>query len=199
MRSKTIASVAAMGLVASLLGIANLTPAYSVGESSGGVFVPVTPYRAAELTMGGGTTSTIQIRGNGRVPSTGVSAVVVDIAVTSSTATSSYLTAWPTGTPRPLGTMSFNRDNAPRSNTAIVKLGAGTGNGGKIDVYNNSGISKVYVDVQGYFTDTSDQNSNGGFVPITPTRAMDSGHWVRHQRHRPRTQRRQPRHSGHEW
>lgn len=119
--------VAVSALVAVTLSGLTIGNASAVDENTAGVFVPVTPFRAGDPTIGSGASSTFQITGQGGIPASGVTAVVVDIAATSTTATtSSFLTAWPAGEARPgIGSMFYTQANAPRSNTAIVKIGSG--------------------------------------------------------------------------
>ncbi len=153
------------------IGIQAAPSAQAVGEGNGGVYVPMTPFRAGSATIGAGAVANYQITGDGRVPA-GSSAVVVDIAVTDVTSTgSSHLTAYPTGTTRPaVSTMQYTQATAPRSNTAIVPIG----DGGRITVYNRLGSSAVHVDVQGYFTASSDEASPGGFQAVQPFRVARS-------------------------
>lgn len=171
-----IAFTITTALIGGLLATLTVTPATAVGETSGGVFVPVTPFRADSPLIAPSSTSSFQITGRGGIPTSGVSAVVVDVSVTTVTGTStpttsSYVTAWPSGATKPaFPTMYYTQDTAPRSNTAIVKVG----NDGRIDVYNHVGSARVAVDVQGYFTSTSSSTSTGGFVPINPTRVARS-------------------------
>lgn len=152
------------------------SPADAVGDTDGGTFVAVNPTRVVSATtwaggsgaFGSNETRTYQVLGQAGIPSSGVAAVVVDIAVQGTTATtSSYLTVWPGGTTRPAAVnLYYTQDNNPRSNTAIVKVGSS----GTISVYNYVGSSNVTVDVQGYFTTSSTSTSTGGFTAIAPTR-----------------------------
>ncbi|MEO6471444.1 MAG: hypothetical protein ABIO14_06535 [Aeromicrobium sp.] len=165
-------------LAALLAGVS--APANAVGEDSGGVFVPVAPTRIVDTSSGVGgssspfgsaTTRSYTVLGIAGIPTSGVSAVVVDIAVFNASSSTSSLIAWPTGATMPTAkTMYFTEDNSSRSNTAIVKVGSG----GQISVHNSSGSTDVNVDIQGYFTTVSDGSSTGGFVPITPTRVANS-------------------------
>lgn len=166
-------------IIASLVVGAIGTTASAVDGDSGGVYVPVTPVQMVNAQSSGsgdfsaGETRTYAFAGHGGVPSTGVSAVVVDIAAKSTTATtSSYVTAWAAGSTRPVVSNLYYTDgNVPRSNTAIVPLGTN----GSISIYNYTGTTGITVDLQGYFTSTSDDSSTGGFVPLdAPTRIANT-------------------------
>lgn len=173
--------VAPIALAAAFLVWVPMPSAHAVGEDSGGAFVPVTPFRLADTETGAGgytapfhtgSNRSYTVLGQGGIPSSGVSAVVVDIAAKDTTATSdSYIKAWPYGDTMPTtANMYYSAENAPRSNTSVVKIGSS----GKISVYNSIGDTDVDIDVQGYFTATSDGDSVGGFVPIDPIRVANT-------------------------
>jgi hypothetical protein len=91
------------------------------------------------------------------------------VTVTQPTA-SSYLTVWPTGTPRP-GTSNINYlagDTVP--NVVIVPIGAA----GSVDFFNFAGDAHVIVDVLGVFEGGQLPYLGGRFVSIPPTRALDT-------------------------
>jgi hypothetical protein len=157
-------------LIAATLGFSSAT---AVATGTGGTYTPLTsPYRAGTDVVAAGETVSFQVAGAGGVPNTGVSAVAVTLSATSTdTTSSSALTAFPATESRPtLSTLAYTKDNAPRSSTAIVKLGTD----GKVSVYNKLGSTRVYLDVQGYFSTASDGTSTGGFVAITPARIARS-------------------------
>lgn len=84
-----------------------------------------------------------------------------------------YLTAYPFGESIP-PTSSLNvRPGINRASGAIVKLGTeGSRIGFNVFVENGA---HVIVDVSGYFTGPNDNESSTGlFVPVTPTRLMDT-------------------------
>lgn len=174
------------GTAQSLLPAAAVPTPLAVASAdgpSGGVFVPVTPTRLMSATtwaggsgnMTAGQTRSIQVLGTAGVPTSGVSAVVVDLAAHgTNVTTSSYLTAWPSGETQPVVvSMYYTQENAPRSNTAVVKVGAN----GKINLFNYAGSTSVTVDIQGYFTSTADESSAGGFNVMTPSRIANTGGW----------------------
>lgn len=174
-RFRALSAIVVVAALFAALLAAISTPAQAVSDDTGGVYMPVPPKRLLDATgsrFSAGETRDVTVLGAAGIPSSGVSAVVVDVAVTYATSTSSsYVTMWPDGETRPgAATMFYSAENAPRSNTAVVKVGAS----GKISVYNYAGTAGLTVDVQGYFTTASDANSVGGFVPITPTRVANS-------------------------
>ncbi|MGH8893516.1 MAG: hypothetical protein ACRDWY_09475 [Actinomycetes bacterium] len=160
----------------------SISPTRAVGESSGGVFVPLTPTRivstdsgigGSSTPLGAGTTRSYTVLGEAGIPTSGVSAVVANVSVLHATSdsASSHLVVWPSGETKPTAkTMYFEEDNSTRSNTTIVKVGSD----GKISVYNHSGTVDIGISVTGYFTTTSNENSPGGFVPIKPTRVANT-------------------------
>lgn len=175
-------AVSVLAMIGGLFAAAVPDPAQAVGEDSGGAYVPVTPTRivstddglgGSSSPFGSGTTRSYTVLGKAGVPTTEVSAVVVNVSVLHATSdsASSHLVVWPSGETKPAArTMAFEEDNSARSNTTIVKVGAA----GKISVYNHSGTVDVNLDVTGYFTAASDETSSGGFVPINPTRVANT-------------------------
>ena len=145
-----------------------------------GRFVPVTnPSRLLDTRSGNGAPTGIvgaggsldlQVGGRGGIPNTGVSAVALTVTVTN-TATSGYVTAWPTGATKPLAS-SVNPVGANdiRSNLVLLPLGTG----GKISLYTLQATHLV-VDVAGYFTDGSASSSTTGLLVATsPVRVVST-------------------------
>lgn len=173
----TAIGIALFALLAALLTVGSNT-AEAVGENSGGVFVPVTPARIADTTTGTNTSAvplasggvrSINVLGVGGIPSTGVGAVVLDVAGSSNAGAAVY--AYSDGTTRGGSFLKIDANDGWDSNTVIVKPGTN----GKVAFYNSYGSTDINVDVQGYFTDVSGEGSPGGFVPITPSRLVSTG------------------------
>jgi hypothetical protein len=123
---------------------------------------------APAAKVGPGTSLSLQVTGRGGVPTTGVSAVVVNVTVTGPTA-DSFLTAWPAGQTRPLASNLNYLPNQTVPNTAIVKIGQD----GKVNLFNNSGSTDVVVDVGGWYG--SDGDPEGArYSPVTPNRIVDT-------------------------
>jgi len=98
-----------------------------------------------------------------------VTAVLLNVTVANATE-ASYLTVWPTGSPRPY-TSNINYvagDTVP--NVVIVPIGAG----GAVSFFNFTGSAHVIVDVLGVFDGGPVPLLGGRFVPTTPTRALDT-------------------------
>jgi len=110
-----------------------------------------------------GGTLELPVVGRAGVPAGGVAAVAVNIAVTEPTQPS-FLTAFPTGAPRPTAANLNFVAGQTVPNMAILKVGTG----GRISLYNLAGQVHVVVDVLGWFA------ADGSFVGLTPARLMDS-------------------------
>lgn len=178
---RTLAVVALLLLIP--LGGVPLLAEQATGEpaGSGGYFVPVTPFRLVDTTTGTGgsstpigptATRTYQVLGQGDIAASDVSAVVVDVAALSLTSgSSSAFRLWAGGEPMVDPTvLRFDSAHLPVSNTAIVPVGAA----GAISIYNSQGSANFNLDVQGYFTTASGSATGGAFVPIEPTRVVDT-------------------------
>jgi len=121
-----------------------------------GALMALAPFRVLDTRYGNGAPArpvgpgasvAVQITGSGGIPTTGVSAVVINIAVTEPTAPG-YLTAWAEGTPRP-GTSNLNfvpGQTVP--NLVIVPVSPTTG---KIQLYNSAGNTHIVGDITGYY------------------------------------------------
>ena len=123
----------------------------------------------------------VKVTGVGGVPSTGVSAVVLNVTATGPTA-ASHLSVYPKP---PRSTLyddqgSFGAGTIPSASNLNVVAGqtvpnlvvARVGAGGKVRILNNSGSSHVIFDVVGWF-DTGTA-SGDGFTGITPERMLDT-------------------------
>jgi hypothetical protein len=143
--------------------------------SSGGLFTPLVPSRILDSRTGlgrGGVAAPIPpngsidvpVTGLGGVPSSGVSAVALNLVVDSPTA-EGYLTTWPTGEVRPLAATHNFVPGLTVGNFVLAKVGAN----GRISIFNSAGTTHVIADVVGYFS-----SSGGAFVPVTPRRLVDT-------------------------
>jgi hypothetical protein len=129
---------------------------------SGGTFVALPPARVFETRVGapvvpGGTnrgmrigvdqTIEVKVTGMADVPDAGVSAVVLNVTAVAPDS-QSYITVWPTGTPRPnASNLNMRCCGGAVPNLVVAKVGAG----GHVSVYNESGNTDLLVDVAGYF------------------------------------------------
>lgn len=144
-----------------------------------GEFTALTPDRILDTRYGigrGGNTApvgdqrsiTVQVTGEGGVPNSDVTAVVMNVTVTQPTA-ASYLTVHPTGVDLP--TIS-NLNYVPGQtvpNLVTVAVGAN----GRVDAFNRSGTAHVIFDVVGYYADETG-NAGSRFHGIDPFRYFDT-------------------------
>lgn len=91
---------------------------------------------------------TVKVEGTGRVPSTGVEAVVLDVTVLNATAFTT-VQVWKTGTTPPSNAIvRATNETVPIGNTIIVE----PDDLGRVSVQNHAGTTHLNIDVQGYFT-----------------------------------------------
>ena len=134
-------------------------------------YVPLTPARIMDSRLGQGTARALgdataidlHVAGQGGVPASGAGAVVVNITATDPTF-ASFVTAWPSGMPRPVASNLNVGAGQTVANLAIVPLGAN----GQISLYNNNGSVDLIADVQGWFPAGSDYTS------MSPSRILDT-------------------------
>ncbi len=165
--------VAAVNGTGTASGKVTITSASPIGMSAGAL-LPVSPSRLLDTrtngpALGAGQTRTLKVTGLGGVPTTGVSAVVLNVTVTQTT-TPGYLTVSPTGTTRPVVSNLNWSAGATIPNAVTVKVGTG----GSIDLYQSGpGTAQVIVDVAGYYIDGT-VTAPGAFTSLTPARILDT-------------------------
>jgi hypothetical protein len=146
--------------------------------TTAGLYRPLVPVRLLDTrsgvggstTMAAGQTISLQVTGNGNVPTAGVSAVVLNVTATKPTA-AGYLTIFPAGGIRPLAS---NLNFVP-GQTVPNRVVAKVGSNGQVSFFNFQGNTDVVADVGGWFTDGSDATATGGqFSGLTPARILDS-------------------------
>ncbi|GAA2134326.1 hypothetical protein GCM10009760_11490 [Kitasatospora kazusensis] len=109
---------------------------------------------------------TLQVNGQGGIPSTGVSAVVLNVTVTG-TSTAGFLTAYPHGTQRPLSSNINWTAGQTIPNLVTVPVVDG-----KVNLYNGAaGRTSFIADVQGYYSTTG---AGSQLQPVGPTRLLDT-------------------------
>jgi parallel beta-helix repeat protein len=147
---------------------------------TGGALHPVTPVRlldtrngngAPKARVAAGASVNLQVTGRGPVPSSGVSAVVLNVTVVGPSATG-YLTVYPTAGTRPA---TSNIDFVAAQtvpNLVVVPIGAG----GKVTIQNNSGGSAdILADVSGWFAIAANSSGpDGRYNAISPYRLLDT-------------------------
>lgn len=124
------------------------------------------PYGTA---FGAGTVRSVQVTGQGGVPTSGVEAVILNVTATD-TSQASYLTAWPAGAAAPLA----SNLNWGGPTTVANRVTVMVGSQGQIDLFNNAGSADVVVDVGGYYLDGSSASSGALYHPLSPTRVLDT-------------------------
>ncbi|MFI8828174.1 FlgD immunoglobulin-like domain containing protein [Streptomyces sp. NPDC053431] len=148
---------------------------YYTLDGAGDRFKAVSPARilntlagvgAPKAKVGAAKTVNLQIAGRGGVPSTGVTAVVMNVTATNVTA-SSYISVYPYGTPRP-ATSNLNVVKGQ----VVANLVTVPVKSGKVTLYNHGGTVDLLGDVAGYFTNTAGQGDR--FVPLRPVRLLDT-------------------------
>ncbi len=120
--------------------------------SAGSTYFPISPTRILDTRAGLGrlgpnATIDVQVAGAGGVPTTGVSAVVLNVTATEPTAPDSYLTLFPAGTARPLASNLNFVAGETVPNLVVVRV-----QNGKVSIFNNAGSTHVVADVQGWFS-----------------------------------------------
>ncbi len=143
-------------------------------SSDDGRIVAVGPQRlldtrvAPGAPLGYGASTTVPVVG-GSVPADAKAAVVTVTATDSVVA--GYVTAWATGTERPLvSNLNLDGPNETAANLAIVPIGAD----GSISFFTPSPLHLV-VDLVAYVTgDGAADTSTGLFVPLVPRRVFDT-------------------------
>jgi hypothetical protein len=123
-------------------------------EGSG--YSPLTPARILDTrdgtgaprgTVPGAGTIELQVTGRGGVPSTGATAVVMNVTATGPTQPG-WITVWPTGVGQPLASNLNFAAGQTVPNLVIVPIGAG----GKVSLNNgSSGATHLIADVQGWY------------------------------------------------
>jgi protocatechuate 3,4-dioxygenase beta subunit len=162
-------------LLADLLGY--FAPAAS---SKAGRLQTITPGRLLDTRAGtltgysgskpaAGATVPVAVLGQHGVPASGVSAVVLNVTATESTA-AGYVTAWPEGS-RPT-TSNLNLESAGHTiaNQVVIPVGSD----GSIRLFTQTGAHLI-ADVTGWYTDDSaSTDTTGLFIPVSPYRVVDS-------------------------
>jgi Fibronectin type III domain len=166
-------------VLAVLLQVLGLQPALATGDShpatagtapAGSTFFPVGPVRVMDTRNGtggttgpvaGGSTVVLQLAGVGGVPSSGATAVVLNLSVTAPTE-SGYVEAYPDGESAPvISDVDFTAGQT-LANMVTVPLGSD----GKIDFkVAASGTVQLLADLSGYYYGAPDSPGSVTAVP----------------------------------
>jgi hypothetical protein len=151
-------------------------PAASAGSvtSGQGGFVAVTPTRlldtrsGSDLPIGPGGRVDVPVLGEAGIPSTGTTAVVLNVsAVCPSQGT--YTRVWPTGQTEPASSNLNTPSRAARTTTVVSSVGAD----GKVSLAGGGGVTNLVVDVVGYFSTDSASRYTG-----VPTDRVHDSTWT---------------------
>ncbi|MFE7638081.1 hypothetical protein ACFU7Z_28965 [Kitasatospora sp. NPDC057518] len=155
--------------------IADVTGYYTDG-AAGSAFSPITPARfldtrdgtgAPAQRVGAGGVVSLQVAGVKGVPSTGVTAVVMNVTAVNPTG-SGHIIVYPDG--RPLPNVSNLNYEAGKIVANLVTVPVVNG---KVDLRNSAGDVDLIADVTGYYGD-----SGSTYSPTTPVRLLDTRNGV---------------------
>jgi hypothetical protein len=146
----------------------------------GAAYVSTGPHRtldtrsgmgAAQRKVGPGGVIRLKILGVDGVPTTGVTAVTMNVTDADATA-SSVVTLYPDGTSRPTASNLNFKAGQVNPNLVTVKVGKD----GYVDLYNAHGSVDLIADVEGYYTTTPSTTDErlSNLAPVTPTRVLDT-------------------------
>lgn len=175
--------VAVLGLLAGLGPLGPLGPsrppaAQAQTTDDYGEFTPLTPARILDTRNGIGGFNTpigrasaieVSVAGQGGVPTTGVTAVVMNVTATQASE-QSFVSVYPAGALRPNSSTVNIAPNQNVPNLTLAKLGAN----GKVSVYNDSGTVHVLLDVVGWFSTGATAGTNARLRTTPPTRLVDT-------------------------
>lgn len=161
-----------------VVALATGGPAHADADGRGGDYVALpAPGQLLDTRNGigaaaglrkGGATTTFPVLGRAGVPAAGVRAVLLDMTIYNSTATT-HLRVFPEG--QADTQLSFTNAAAKTviSNTGIVPIGST----GRLSVIHNVGDAHIIIDVHGYFR-SDPGGTSSGYVPVTPKRLIDT-------------------------
>ena len=156
--------------------LADVTGYYAPsGATSAGRFTAVPPSRLLDTRSGAmpaaGASLELDVTGVGGVPAGGVSAVALNVTATRA-ARGGFVQVVPTGGSTALG--SSSNLNVVTGQTVANLVVVPVGRDGRVTLH-TSGGTHLLADVAGWVTDsTAPSASTGLFVPIAPTRLLDT-------------------------
>lgn len=131
-------------------------------------YTSMSPARALDTRIGGGVPlgpgGSRVVDLSALVPTT-ASAVTFNLTAVDATA-NTYITAWPTGSPRPLASNLNLGPNETVPNQVTVALGTLR----QISLFNNAGSTHLIVDVAGFYA----QSQGSAFYSLSPERILDT-------------------------
>ncbi|MFD0329951.1 N-acetylmuramoyl-L-alanine amidase [Streptacidiphilus monticola] len=142
-------------------------------------FTPVTPTRlldtragigAAKARVGADASIALQITGKAGVPTSGVSAVVLNVTAVNPSA-SGYVTVYPDGTTR----SSASNLNFVAGDVIPNLVTVPVGSDGKVRLYNHAGTVDLVADITGYYVRSG---SGSKLTGVGPTRLLDTRYGI---------------------
>lgn len=140
------------------------TPLTSIADTRSGLGVP-------KGKLGAGQSVSLTVGGTAGVPSSGVTALVLNVTAAGPSALT-FLTVWQAGTTRPNDGSVSAPAGANVSQTATVPVSPS--GAGAVSIYNNAGSTDVIASVEGYFLAPTGGSEAATFIPVTQTRVMDT-------------------------
>ena len=170
---------AVLALAAAMSVGAVAAPAALAVPTNASRFVPFGPTRLVDSrqpnqhamlgSLGDGAVIPIQVTGEAGLPTTGITAVAVNVTVVNTTSPG-YVQAFPTNQAAVGASSNLNIDHPGQVVAAMAVVPVG--DGGRISVYTEH-RSDVIVDVAGYFTPAASATA-GRYVALSPVRYFDS-------------------------
>jgi hypothetical protein len=183
---RLFAAIATVGAVCGLVVVGAVTGTSTAGAvtpTQPGALVAVTPANLLDTGTGVGAPATpvaanssvtFQVSGRGGVPSSGAGSVELTIAVVAPAA-SGFATVYPAGVLRPLAASLDFTAKQTIANSSVVGLGSGTGNDGKVTIFNGSNAAvRLVANVSGYYL-AGTAATGGAFTAVTPANVLDTG------------------------
>lgn len=139
-------------------------------QPDAGQYTPISPVRIVDTTASNGQVVNVAVTGVSGIPSSGISAVTLNISAISPSA-SGHLTAYEDDIADPgHGVVTF-QSGQNANGEDVVSIGADGGI--DIGVYGPSSVT-ITASVRGYFTDGTAVSAGETFVPMTEAEVLDT-------------------------
>ena len=153
----------------------------STTTTAGATYAPLPPTRVLDSRNGTGGHSapltstapwTFHLLGaGGVVPTTGVAAVAMDLGATNSAAADSVAVTTTSTMPAPTGSQRVHTYAGATSDQLVVVAPDASGN---VTLSTDSPSIDVFIDIQGYYLTSAAGGGGAVYVPLAPTRVVDS-------------------------
>ncbi|MDO8119966.1 SpoIID/LytB domain-containing protein [Isoptericola sp. b490] len=126
----------------------------TAGSGDGSLYTPVQPVRLLDTRTSSALPphGTVSVRAGSAAPAA-ASALSGSVTVVSTTATSTHLRTWPSGTPMTAASDVNAVRGTTQSNAVVVPLSSGSSPA--VSIYNAAGSTQVLLDMTGYFAPRS--------------------------------------------